>query len=91
MISQNLSKIFEAALALSDTERRELRRLLDERASQHSEAQDEQRLDQLLRERGVVRTVPPKPTPQALARFKAWRPIEMPGDSLSDELIRDRR
>jgi hypothetical protein len=44
-----------------------------------------------LAKKGIRLTVPPKPTPEQLARFKAWRPIEMPGGPLSDDIIRDRR
>jgi hypothetical protein len=91
MVSQNVNKILEAAQALNEAERQELRRLLDDRATRQTQSTKAQELDRLLRERGVVRTVPPKPTPEAIARFKAWRPIEMPGGSLSDQLIRDRR
>jgi hypothetical protein len=91
MVSQNLNRVLEAAQCLNDEERQELRRLLGERATCQSQPTKEQQLDQLLRERGVVRTVPPKPTAEAVGRFKAWRPIEMPGGSLSDELIRERR
>ena len=91
MVSPNLSRILDAVEVLSDAERQELRRLLDERGPSQSEQTEEQRLDELLRSRGVVRTVPPKPTPEAIARFRARKPIEMPGGPLSDDLIRDRR
>jgi len=91
MVSPNVNKIYQAVQTLTDAERDELRRLIEERTTRQSQSTSEQQLDQLLRERGVVRTVPPKPTPEVIARFKAWRPIEMPGGSLSDELIRDRR
>jgi hypothetical protein len=91
VVSQNLIRVFEAAQALSDAERQELRRLLDDRAMREWRQTDNDELDQLLRQRGVSRTVPPKPTPESIARFKSWRPINMPGGSLSDDLIRDRR
>jgi hypothetical protein len=91
MISRNLNSVLEAAQALSDAEKQELRRLLDDGPTRQYSPADGQELDQLLRQRGIVRTVPPKPTPETIARFKAWKPIEMPGGSLSDELIRDRR
>ena len=91
MVNSNISKILDAAQKLSDEERQELRRLLDERTPAQPGQTEEQRLDQLLRSRGVIRTVPPKPTPEVIARFLAWRPIKMPGGPLSDDLIRDRR
>jgi len=91
VVSQNLNRVFEAAQALSDAERQELRRLLDERERRESRPTDEDGLVELLRQRGVVCTVPPKPTAETIARFKSWRPIKMAGGSLSDDLIRDRR
>ncbi len=91
MVSPNVNRILDAAQALDDAERRELRRLLDERATRQTLPTCEQQLDQLIRQRGVVRIVPPKPTPESIARFRSWRPIRMPGGSLSDELVRERR
>jgi hypothetical protein len=91
MVSPNVNKIFQEVQALNEAERQELRSLLENRAARQSKLTTQQEFDQLLRQRGVVRTVPPKPTPEVIARFKAWKPITMPGGSLSDELIRDRR
>ena len=90
-MSPNVTKILREVEALGDAERQELRRLLDKPDAGQSDLTDEHRWAQALRERGVVVTVPPKPTPEEIARFRAWRPITMPGGTLSDELIRDRR
>jgi len=83
-----VNKILEAAQALSDSERQELCRLLEERAVRQLQPRAAR---QISGERGVIRTIPPRPTPDAIARFRAWKPVKMPGGSLSDELVRDRR
>jgi hypothetical protein len=90
VVSPNVSKILEVAQSLSEPEREELCRLLEQRADWQSPQARGRGLEQPRNERGVIRTVPPKPTPEAIARFRTWKPIQMPGDSLSDELIRDR-
>lgn len=35
-----------------------------------------------LLEEDIVLTVPPKPTAEEIARFRAWKPIQMPGEGL---------
>jgi hypothetical protein len=91
MVNPNISEILDAAQKLSDAERQELRRLLDRLPPGQPEQTEEDRIDQLLRSRGVIRTVPPKRTPETIAQIRAWKPIKMPGGPLSEELIRDRR
>src|ERR1051326_6804047 len=52
-------------------------------------AEDE--LATALARKGVRLTIPPPRTHEEIARFMTWQPVTMPGGSLSDELIRDRR
>lgn len=97
MVSQNLDQVFRAAQALSDEEREELRRLLDERSERNAmQRQISERWAKRrqwaaeMAKKGVSVTIPPEPTPEEWAKFLAWQPIEMPGGPLSDDIIRDR-
>src|SRR5688572_16722775 len=67
MVSPNVNKIFQEVQALNEAERQELQSLLENRAARQSKLTTQQEFDQLLRQRGVVRTVPPKPTPEVIA------------------------
>lgn len=92
MVSQNVHKLLQDAASLSLEERQQLLESLkclfsEEQATEPSG--DE--LAAALAKKGVTLTVPPKPTPEEIERFRAWRPITLPGASLSDELVRDRR
>lgn len=95
MVSQNVDQLIQAARALSAAEREELLRTLSEEAKQAHTAEASKSARQLWAEemakKGVRVTVPPEPTPEVLERIRAWRPIEMPGGPLSDDIIRDRR
>ena len=95
MVSQNVDQLIAAAKALSAVEREQLLRALSEEANRANTAQPAKSARQLWAEemakKGVRVTVPPAPTPEVLERFRAWRPIEMPGGPLSDDIIRDRR
>jgi hypothetical protein len=91
MVSQNVNKILQQAESLSLEERQQFLELLKKQSIQEQPKSQPDELAAALAKKGVILTVPPKPTPEAIARFKAWRPIKMPGGSLSDELIRDRR
>lgn len=91
MVSQNVDKMLEQTKALSAEEREQFLELLKRQSDQERPKSAEDALAAALAKKGITLTVPPKPTPETIARFRAWRPIEMPGGSLSDELIRDRR
>lgn len=93
MVSPNVSKLLDQTKSLSLEEREQflesLKQLCSEQeATRHSEGDD---FAAALAKKGIKLTVPPKRTPEELERFRAWRPITLPGGSLSDELIRDRR
>lgn len=91
MVSPNLDKILKDFEALSEAEQQELRRLLNSRSSPRAMTSHQPLPEHVLRERGVVITVPPAPTQESLARFRSWKPVEMPGGPLSDDIVRDRR
>lgn len=91
MLSPNVARIWEAARALNDEERQELRRLLQPEAEQVPSSAAAQPSGELPQSPRIVVIRAPKRTPEEVARFQAWSPIQMSGGSLADELIRDRR
>jgi hypothetical protein len=90
MVSQNVDYLLQQVKSLSLEEREQFIELLRTQSQDRSKSPDDD-LAAKLAKNGIKLTVPPKPTPEQLARFKAWRPIEMPGGPLSDDIIRDRR
>jgi hypothetical protein len=91
MVSPNVNEVLKQAQSLSLEEREQLLEMLRGQAADERPVAPADRLAEALAKKGVVLTMPPPPTAESLARFRAWQPIEMPGGSLSDELIRDRR
>jgi hypothetical protein len=91
MVSPNVHEVLRQAKALSLEERAQLLEMLRSQAVDEPSETPTDELAEALAKKGVVLTVPPPPTAEALERLREWRPIEMTGDSLSDELIRDRR
>ncbi len=91
MVSQNVDYLLQQAKSLSLEEREQFIKLLKTQPAQNQPESAEDDLAAELAKKGIRLTVPPKPTPEQLARFKAWCPIEMPGGPLSDDIIRDRR
>jgi hypothetical protein len=91
MVSPNVSRILQEAQRLSDAERKELRRSLDERSAEPSALTKEQQLDRLLLEEGVLSRIPPGPTEPDVARFEKWTPVSIQGKPLSETIIEDRR
>lgn len=91
MVSQNVNKLLQQAESLTLEERQQFVELLKcQPTHEHSKSQG-QEMTAALAEKGIILTVPPQPTPEDIARFKAWKPIKMPGGPLSDDIIRDRR
>jgi len=91
MVSQNVNNLLRQANALTGAEREQLLELLKSDPPVKDPQSPEHELAAALAEKGIKMTVPPKPTPEEIARFEAWRPIEMPGGPLSDDIVRDRR
>ena len=91
MVSPNVKNLLQQTHSLSLEEREQFLALLKRYSAQEEPKSSGDELAAALARKGIKLTVPPKATPEVIARFKAWKPIEMPGGSLSDELIRDRR
>ena len=91
MVSPNVTRILDAADSLDAAEQQELRRLLDERAARAALARDEDRLAQILIERGVIGAIRRKPTQEELVKFDAWKPVPISGEPMSQTIIQDRR
>lgn len=91
MVSQNVNNLLQQAKLLNVQEREQFLEQLKRQSLQEQAQLTDDELITALAKEGIKITVPPKPTPEEIARFKAWKPIKMPGGSLSDELIRDRR
>jgi hypothetical protein len=89
MVSQNVNHLLQQAQALSLEEREQFIELLRRQAGLGTVCGDE--LVASLAKRGVVLTVPPRPTADDLADFRSWKPIKMPGGDLADEIVMDRR
>lgn len=83
-MSPGVNKIIQEVELLDQAERDELRRALESLKSEiHQPRKSQEPVESM--------TFPPKPTPDEVARFNAWKPIELPGGPLSDDIIRDRR
>jgi hypothetical protein len=96
-MNPNVDKILKAAQALDEraarqsksTKQGQLRRTTIEQGL--LEKPPPRGNDSGLASDGITLTVPRKPTAKQIARFNAWKPVEMPGGPLSDDIIRDRR
>jgi len=91
VVSQNVDKVFQQAKLLNPQERQQLLEQLNGESLQGQTNSAEEEFVADLAKKGIIITVPPTPTPEEIRRFRSWKPIRMPGESLSDELIRDRR
>jgi hypothetical protein len=91
MVSQNVNKLLQQSEFLTLEEREQFIELLRNQSAQKEPKSSEHELASALAKKGIKLTIPPKPAPEEIARFRAWKPIKMPGGSLSDELVRDRR
>jgi len=91
MASQNVNNLLQQAKALSLPERERFIELLRADCAEERRGSQGDELAARLARKGVILTVPPKRTPEQIARFRAWRPIDLPGGPLSDDIIRDRR
>ncbi len=91
MVSQNVDKLLQQVKLLDPQERKQLLEKLNGESLQQPPHPSEQEFVADLAKKGIIITVPPPATPEEVARFRSWKPLKMPGESLSDELIRDRR
>ena len=90
MVSQNVNAVLKQVQSLTSAERQQL---IEALSKQPDEPARESRNAHAaaLAARGIVLTIPPEPSPEEMARRKAWKPIKMAGGSLADDIIRDRR
>ncbi|HEX3356783.1 MAG TPA: hypothetical protein VHS31_07425 [Tepidisphaeraceae bacterium] len=91
MVSQNVNKLYQAVQALTDSERDELRRLLNARSTSMPASIGEGQLAQVLLARGVISQLRPKSTDADIARFDAWKPVPIQGKPISETIIEERR
>ncbi len=91
MVSPNVNNLLQQTKALTIAERNQLLELLKFQLAQGPAMSTGDDLASGLANNGIKLTTPPAPTPEQITRFKAWRPIEMPGGPLSDDIIRERR
>ena len=91
MVNQNVNNLLEQVRSLTLSERKELIELLRaDLAEEERHARAEERAAELAK-KGITLTVPPRRTLEEIARVRSWRPIDLPGGPLSDDIIRDRR
>jgi uncharacterized protein YaaR (DUF327 family) len=90
MVSPNVNNLLQQAKSLTLQEREQFLDLLTHQ-TQWEQQDAVQSLASGLSRKGIKLTIPPPRTSAERARFKAWRPVDLPGGSMSDELIRDRR
>jgi hypothetical protein len=88
MTNPRINKLLEQARDLTLEERRELCELLRQQVELDRAAGEEQRLDQLLLSRRIVRSRPRGKDPD---RFNRWQPVQLEGKPLSETIIEERR
>ncbi|HEV7797996.1 MAG TPA: hypothetical protein VGO73_07565 [Pyrinomonadaceae bacterium] len=88
-MSTNVERVLDQISALSDEEQQQVRAALNSREGKPCMTADE--FEQHLLEAGVISEVKPPITEEELARFRAYKPIEVKGKPVSETLIEDRR
>jgi hypothetical protein len=79
------------AKSRSAPEREQFLELMNQQSPAANAKSDDEKLASSLASKGIVLTIPPEPSPEEVERFRSWQPVEMPGPSLAEELVRDRR
>lgn len=88
-MSTNVDRVLDQIRALTDEEQQQVRAALNSEHTKPPMTEDE--FEQHLLEAGVISEVKPPITEEELARFRAYRPIEVKGKPVSETLIEDRR
>jgi hypothetical protein len=88
-MSTDVERVLDQISALSDEEQQQVRAALNSRDAKPCMTADE--FEQHLLEAGVISEVKPPITEEELARFRAYKPIEVKGKPVSETLIEDRR
>ena len=87
-MTQNLQTVLRELLTLSADERRDLGEILARLPADKPTLSEQDLLDQLLLQRGVVSRLPAPPDPAA---YRRWQPVTAEGKPLSETIIEERR
>jgi hypothetical protein len=91
MVSQNVDRILQEVNSLSLPEREQLLAMLGPAQSPPTPPSvDDLAIAAMLR-KGIIRQIPRPPTPEDIARYDSWVPVEIEGKPVSESLIEDRR
>ena len=89
MVSPNVNKIMQEVNSLSDPERQELWRLLENRSNGNSALTKEQKLRDALVQRGLLEKQSLRS--KDIERYRQWQPVVVEGKPLSQTIIEERR
>lgn len=88
-MSTNVERVLDQIRSLTVEEQQQVRAALNLGNTKPVMTEDE--FEQHLLDAGVISEVKPPITDEELARFRAYRPIEVEGKPVSETLIEDRR
>jgi hypothetical protein len=88
IMSTEVERVLDQISALTDEEQQQVRAALN---SNTKPLLTEDGFEQHLLDAGVISEVKPAITEEELARFRAYKPIEVKGRPVSETLIEDRR
>lgn len=88
-MSTNVERVLDQIRLLTVEEQQQVRAALNSVNTNPIMTEDE--FEQHLLDIGVISEVKPPLTEQELARFRAYKPIEVKGKPVSETLIEDRR
>jgi hypothetical protein len=91
MVSPNVDKVLQQAKSLTLDEREQFIELLKSQKAPPAPVSEDEKLAVELLKKGIILTIPPKPTPEEIARFNAWKPVPIEGKPLSETIIEERR
>ena len=89
-MSTNVERVLEQIRALTAEEQKEIRAALNPSATTRPPMTEDE-FQQHLLDAGVISELKPPMSEQELARFRAYKPIEVTGKPVSETLIEDRR
>jgi hypothetical protein len=87
----DFDQIWEAVKTLPKGKLRKLRTLVTALLFKRRPLTKLDELDFLLLKDGLIRRIPRPPTAEDIARFRSWVPIQIEGEPLSEQIIRERR
>lgn len=89
-MSTNVDRVLDQIRSLTAEERRQVRVALNSTETIKSPMTEDE-FEQHLLDAGVISELIPPITEEELARFRAYKPIEVTGKPVSETLIEDRR